>query len=76
MNFLLDENFPVAASGLIVETGGRPYRILDFESQGAYDKTVFERAQALDAVLLTTDKDFFHTVLNVCAGFFQTCPPA
>jgi predicted nuclease of predicted toxin-antitoxin system len=62
MNFFLDENFPLTASKLLAEAGHRCYRILDFEPQGGDDKTVFERAQTLDAVLLSTDKDFFHTV--------------
>ena len=62
MNFFLDENFPVTASKLLDEFGHRCFRILDFEPQGGDDKTVFERAQAFEAVLLSTDKDFFHTV--------------
>jgi len=62
MNFFLDENFPVTASKLLDEFEHRCFRILDFEPQGSDDKTVFERAQAMDAVLLSTDKDFFHTV--------------
>ena len=62
MNFFLDENFPVTASELLIEAGHRCNRILDFEPQGRDDKTVFEQAQAFEAVLLSTDKDFFHTV--------------
>jgi predicted nuclease of predicted toxin-antitoxin system len=62
MNFFLDENFPLTASELLVEAGHRSFRILDFEPQGMDDKTVFEHAQAFEAVLLSTDKDFFHSV--------------
>ena len=62
MNFLLDENFPRSAFALIEAHGHWAASILDFESQGVSDETVFQRAQNMGAVLLTTDKDFFHTV--------------
>jgi predicted nuclease of predicted toxin-antitoxin system len=62
MNFLLDENFPRPAVPLVEAAGHRAYSVLDFEPPGASDETVFRRAQCLGAVLLSTDKDFFHTV--------------
>jgi len=62
MKFLLDENFPRAATAFLEALGHRAFHLLDYEAQGVPDKSVIERARALDAVLLTTDKDFFHTV--------------
>lgn len=62
MNFLFDENFPRSAVTLIETGGHKVFGVRDFEAQGALDETVFRRAQTLNAVLLTTDKDFFHTV--------------
>ncbi len=62
MRFLLDENFPKAARGQLEALG---HEVLDFrgtEDEGIDDAAVFAKSQALGAVLLTTDRDFFHTV--------------
>ena len=58
MKFLLDENFPRAATAFLEALGHRAFHLLDYEAQGVPDKSVIERARALDAVLLTTDNDF------------------
>jgi predicted nuclease of predicted toxin-antitoxin system len=62
MTFLLDENFPRASKAMLEETGCAVYDVRDLFEPGADDNTVFRKAQELDAVLLTTDRDFFHTV--------------
>lgn len=62
MKFLLDENFPKAATALL---RGKGHEVFDFrqtKNQGMEDIAVFEFAQKLGAVLLTTDRDFFHTI--------------
>jgi len=62
VKFLLDENFPRAAAGLLEARG---HEVLDFRDEGkkgAPDADVMRLASSLNAVLLTTDKDFFHTV--------------
>ena len=62
MTFLLDENFPKAAAALLTSRG---HRVIDFRCtarQGMSDADVFKEAQAANAVLLTTDRDFFHTI--------------
>lgn len=62
MTFLLDENFPKAAGAML---SGRGHEILDFRgsvNEGMPDTEVFKMAQAATAVLLTTDRDFFHTI--------------
>ena len=62
MNFLLDENFPKAAERLLVELGHHVIDIRGTELQGTDDLRLFEFAQEHEAVLLTTDRDFYHTV--------------
>jgi len=62
MKFLLDENFPRTAKALLEESGNVVYDMRDLLHQGADDNAVFSKAQELNAILLTTDRDFFHTV--------------
>ncbi|MCA9411594.1 MAG: DUF5615 family PIN-like protein [Candidatus Omnitrophica bacterium] len=62
MRFLLDENFPKAAIQLLQNRG---YSCLDFREigdEGALDRVIFDLAIEKNAVLLTTDRDFFHTI--------------
>ncbi len=62
MRFLLDENFPRASKAMLEQSGHVVYDMRDILEPGADDNTVFRKAQELHAVLLTTDRDFFHTV--------------
>ena len=62
MNFLLDENFPKSAADFLKEAGHAACGVLELAVQGADDRAVFEFAQQKQAVLLTTDRDFFHTI--------------
>ena len=62
MNFLLDENFPKSAR-LILECAG--HEVFDFRqlaSPGSPDTEVMQLALVRSAVILTTDRDFFHTL--------------
>lgn len=62
MTFLLDENFPKSARTLLEE---RSHMIIDFRIDGvvgADDSEVIRLAQRSNAVILTTDRDFFHTL--------------
>ncbi|MFM2199819.1 MAG: hypothetical protein RLZZ505_3251 [Verrucomicrobiota bacterium] len=62
MTFLLDENFPKSARTLLEE---RSHTIIDFRIDGvvgAEDSEVIRLAQRSNAVILTTDRDFFHTL--------------
>lgn len=62
LTILLDENFPSSARAFLESQG---YSILDIrgtDREGCDDKALFTYAQENNAVLLTTDKDFFHTV--------------
>ena len=65
MKFLLDENFPKAAQQLLRTHGSQVYDIRGTPHEGADDESVFSIAQERGAVLLTTDRDFFHTVPHV-----------
>jgi predicted nuclease of predicted toxin-antitoxin system len=62
MRFLLDENFPRTAVAVLSAAGHEVHDFRDEGSVGAPDQDVMRLAVELDAILLTTDKDFFHTV--------------
>ena len=62
MKFLLDENIPRTAKSMLEDLGNIAYDMRDLLDRGADDNAVFSKAQDLKAVLLTTDRDFFHTV--------------
>jgi predicted nuclease of predicted toxin-antitoxin system len=62
MRFLLDENVPKAAAGVLEQKGHEVFDFRGTSDEGMEDPSVFAKAQELDAVLLTTDRDFFHTI--------------
>ena len=62
MKFLLDENFPRSAADLIEECGHEAVHFDDACNFGDDDNTVFATAQRLCATILTSDRDFYHTV--------------
>ena len=62
MNFLSDENFPKAANRLLLELGHHVIDIRGSEFQGTDDLHLFDIAQEHEAILLTTDRDFYHTI--------------
>lgn len=61
MTFLFDENFPKAAAALI-ERYGHEWIDSRTEFQGVDDSVLIEEAQKRSAIILTTDRDFFHTL--------------
>jgi predicted nuclease of predicted toxin-antitoxin system len=62
VRFVLDENFPRRAEALLARLGHEILDIRDTEICGSDDIDVFDFAQTHSAILLTTDRDFFHTV--------------
>jgi predicted nuclease of predicted toxin-antitoxin system len=62
MKFFLDENFPKAAVELLVGLGHEVADIRGTDEEGVDDVTIFRMAQKRGAALLTTDRDFFHTI--------------
>lgn len=62
MTFLLDENFPTNAAELLEGLGHSVYDIRRIGLAGVDDATVITKAKELGAVVLTTDRDFFHTL--------------
>ena len=62
MRILLDENFPKSAVDVIAAAGHEVISFADVCEFGADDEEVFGRAQKLGAVILTSDRDFYHTV--------------
>ena len=62
MTFLLDENFPKSVTPILE---GEGHQVIDFREkgeEGACDREVVEFALAHRAVILTADRDFFHTL--------------
>lgn len=62
MNFFLDENFPKSAITYLQNRQHTVFDIRSTEFEGAEDREIFAQAQEKQAIFLTTDKDFFHTV--------------
>ena len=62
MNFLLDENFPKAATELLEKLGHDTFDPRGTALEGSEDSVLVEEARRRDAVILTTDRDFFHTL--------------
>lgn len=62
MRFFLDENFPKSASEFLTHHDHEVVDIRGTQDQGADDLRVFDLAQRHQAVLLSTDRDFFHTI--------------
>jgi len=62
MNFFLDENIPKSAGEYLLTIGHKVFDIRATVNEGLSDIKIFELAQNQKAILLTTDRDFFHTV--------------
>jgi len=62
MRFLLDENFPKAVTPVLQEKGHEVFDFREIGPSGSPDGDVVRMAMSLSAALLTTDRDFFHTV--------------
>jgi predicted nuclease of predicted toxin-antitoxin system len=62
MKFFLDENFPAKARIILSEQENEVYDVRGTENEGLSDSDIFHRAQQLQALFLTTDRDFFHTI--------------
>jgi predicted nuclease of predicted toxin-antitoxin system len=62
MKFLLDENFPKAAIPFLEAAGHDVFDFRGTGDEGIDDSEVFQKAQDHAAILLTTDRDFFHTI--------------
>ena len=62
MIFLFDESFPKTARPFIESLG---HTVFDFREEGikgSADEVVMSLAIELSAIILTTDRDFFHTL--------------
>ncbi len=67
MRFLLDENFPRSVAAILLERGHETVDLRSVGLLGASDTVVAEKAIETSAVILTTDRDFFHTFPNFYA---------
>ena len=62
MTFFLDENFPRPALADLQAAGHKASHALDSFPPGTDDDKLFAHAQEQNAIFVTTDKDFFHTI--------------
>ncbi|MEI6712631.1 MAG: DUF5615 family PIN-like protein [Verrucomicrobiota bacterium] len=62
MIFLLDENFPKSATAFLRSLSHEVYDLRDLGLAGSADDIVVHKALELGAVILSTDRDFFHTL--------------
>jgi predicted nuclease of predicted toxin-antitoxin system len=67
VKFLLDENFPRSVAALLLEKGHETVDLRTVGLLGSSDTVVAEKAIEAGAVILTTDRDFFHTFPNIYA---------
>ena len=67
MRFLLDENFSRSVAAILLERGRGTVDLRSVGLLGASDAGVAEKAIEAGAVILTTDRDFFHTFPNIYA---------
>ncbi len=65
MTFLLDENIPKSAIEIIGDYGHSVIDIRGTEHEGSSDEEIFNFAQNKKAVVITTDRDFFHTISSL-----------
>jgi predicted nuclease of predicted toxin-antitoxin system len=62
MKFFLDENFPRPALTFLESVKHSASHALQYFPPGTPDTKLFAHAQEQNAVFITTDKDFFHTI--------------
>jgi len=62
VKFLLDENFPRAAGEILKRCGHEGHDFRDIGQHGAADSVLVELAREIGAVILTTDRDYYHTL--------------
>lgn len=62
MNILIDENFPKKSGDFLQSKGFNVIDIRGTDKEGISDIEIFKIAKKEKAVLLTTDKDFYHTI--------------
>ena len=62
MKFYLDENFPKSAHEYLQSRGHETFDPRGTALEGADDEALVKEALRFEAVILTTDRDFFHTL--------------
>jgi predicted nuclease of predicted toxin-antitoxin system len=62
VKFFLDENIPSEAGRFLSELGNEVFDIRGTDQEGLHGNRIFELAQEKQAVFITTDRDFYHTI--------------
>ncbi len=64
MKFLIDAQLPPALARLLASCGHEAEHVSDIGLRDAEDATIWDRALAQGAILITKDEDFPHRVLQ------------
>jgi predicted nuclease of predicted toxin-antitoxin system len=62
MKFFLDENFPKKITPILEKQGHMVFDIRGTVHEGMADTEIFSLAKKEQAIFLTSDKDFYHTI--------------
>ena len=62
MRFFLDENIPFVCREYLLSLNYEVFDVRGTANEGISDNHIFQLAQELQSVFVTTDRDFFHTV--------------
>ena len=62
MKIFLDENIPTSVKEHLKEPRFHVFDVRSTADEGKPDKELFAMAKAQNALFITTDKDFFHTI--------------
>ena len=62
MRFLLDENFPRSTRQLLSAQGHECFEVRGSTLEGTADTFIIQKSIEIKAIILTTDRDFFHTL--------------
>ena len=73
MRILLDENFPKSAVDVVEAAGHEVIPFVDVCEFGADDEVVFESAQNLGAVILTSDRFLSHSAIDSSRALRYHC---
>ena len=70
MRFFVDESFPKSVGGFLASCGHVVIDVRELGQAGVDDHTIFRLAQENEATLLTTDRDFFHTIPHLYSDHY------
>ncbi len=70
MKFFVDENIPLSCVKFLTSSGYTVFDVRNSTDEGLEDRDLFILAQKENALFVTTDKDFFHTIPRSVGNHF------